>query len=76
MFAQTQNHVESFSNSWKGHQSHGHLNFQYLKILSTHNMVRGLLSMDKIKDVCKECISTQQTRALFLLHRCIDQIEL
>ena len=46
--------------AWCWHARYGHLNFQSLCKLSKQAMVRGLLRIDHIDQVCDGCLAEKQ----------------
>ena len=51
--------------SWLWHARYGHLNFEALRNLSTKQMVKGILHVERIKQVCDSCVITKQRRTPF-----------
>lgn len=51
--------------SWRWHACYGHLNFDALRKLARHDMVRGLPSIDHAEQLCDGCLVGKQRRAPF-----------
>lgn len=54
---------KSVSKLW--HERYGHLNYESLKLLSTKEIVRGLLEIDQVEEICKACQLGKQHRDPF-----------
>jgi hypothetical protein len=65
--------------AWRWHERYGHLNFQALRKLEREEMVRGLPSIDRVDQVCEDCILAKQKRAPFpqaAKYRAQEELEL
>jgi hypothetical protein len=51
--------------AWRWHVRFGHLNFESLHKLAAQKMVRGLLLLDQVDEVCDGCLVEKQRRASF-----------
>jgi hypothetical protein len=51
--------------AWQWHECFGHLHFKALKRLGAKGMVRGLLSLDHVKQFCDVCVLMKQRRLPF-----------
>jgi transposase InsO family protein len=51
--------------TWRWHARFGHLHFRALHTLARKNMVRGLLEVDRVDDLCDDCALGKQHRAPF-----------
>jgi transposase InsO family protein len=51
--------------SWRWHARYGNLNFDALRKLAHHSMVRGLPRIDHVEQLCDSCLAGKQRRASF-----------
>ena len=58
-------HNNEGAESWLWHRRFRHCNFHGLKILQQKNMMRDLLTIKEINDVCEGCLLGKQHRQLF-----------
>ncbi|KAL8109610.1 hypothetical protein AgCh_025644 [Apium graveolens] len=54
---------DELTNFW--HISLGHVNYLSLAVMHKHNMVYGLPNMSQLKEVCRVCLTSKQTRRAF-----------
>lgn len=57
--------ARSSDEAWRWHARYDHLSFQSLRKLVQGDMVRGLLMIDHVDQVCDSCLAGKQRRALF-----------
>jgi transposase InsO family protein len=65
--------------AWRWHERYSHLNFQALRKLEREEMVCGLPSIDRVDQVCEDCILAKQKRAPFpqaAKYRAQEELEL
>jgi hypothetical protein len=58
--------VRCTETAWLWHGRFGHLNFGALRRLATHDMARGLPTLDQVDQVCDGCLVKKQQRTPFL----------
>ncbi|WVZ65497.1 hypothetical protein U9M48_014849 [Paspalum notatum var. saurae] len=51
--------------AWRWHERYGHISFQALRKLVNEDMVRGLLHIDHVDQVCEGCLAGKQRRHPF-----------